>query len=54
MLIGVQDDDRNDEEAPRLLRRFRQQRMGVALALLELDPADDAVLDAGADTVVKG
>ncbi len=44
----------NDQALSLLLRRYRQHEMGVALARMELDPADEAVLDAGADTVARG
>ncbi|MGI8793353.1 MAG: hypothetical protein ACR2H3_09280 [Acidimicrobiales bacterium] len=43
-----------DQALSLLLRRFRQQEMGEALAAAPLDKADRAVLDAGAATVARG
>jgi hypothetical protein len=43
-----------DQALSLLLRRFRQQEMGEALAARSLDEADRLVLDAGAATVAGG
>jgi hypothetical protein len=43
-----------DQALSLLLRRFRQQEIGEALAARSLDENDRAVLDAGAATVARG
>ncbi len=43
-----------DQALALLLRRYRQHEIGTALADLQPDEADQAVLDAGADTVARG
>jgi uncharacterized protein YybS (DUF2232 family) len=43
-----------DQALSLLLRRFRQQEMGEALAAVPLNEADRAVLDAGAATLAGG